>query len=45
VTSTGALVKVTDGEVTMHNQRRVRMKRELVERQQHCQALEMVEAN
>jgi hypothetical protein len=23
--STGALVKVTDGEVTMHNQRRVRM--------------------
>jgi hypothetical protein len=43
--STGALVKVTDGEVTMHNQRRVRMKRELVERQQHCQALEMVEAN
>ncbi len=30
--STGALVKVTDGEVTMHNQRRVRMKRELVER-------------
>ena len=43
--STGALVKVTDGEVTMHNQRRVRMKRELVERQQHCQALKMVEAN
>jgi hypothetical protein len=40
--STGALVKVTGGEVTMLNQNRVRMKLELLERQQHCLALEMV---
>ena len=38
--STGALVKVTGGEVTMLNQNRVRMK--LLGRQQHSQALEMV---
>ena len=43
--STGALVKVTGGEVTMLNQSRVRMKLELLERQQHCQALEMVEVD
>jgi hypothetical protein len=43
--STGALVKVTGGEVTMLNQNRVRMKLELLERQQHCQALEMVEVD
>ena len=41
--STGALVKVTGGEVTMLNQNRVRMKLELLERQQHSPALEMVE--
>jgi hypothetical protein len=41
--STGAMVKVTGGEVTMLNQNRVRMKLELLERQQYCQALEMVE--
>ena len=40
--STGALVKVTGGEVTMLNQSRVRMKLELLERQQHSPALEMV---
>jgi hypothetical protein len=38
--STGALVKVTGGEVTMLNQNRVRMK--LLGRQQHSPALEMV---
>jgi hypothetical protein len=43
--STGSLVKVTGGEVTMLNQSRVRMKLELLERQQHCQALEMVEVD
>ena len=43
--STEALVKVTGGEVTMLNQNRVRMKLELLERQQHCQALEMVEVD
>jgi hypothetical protein len=43
--STGALVKVTGGEVTMLNQNRVRKKLELLERQQHCQALEMVEVD
>jgi hypothetical protein len=41
--STGALVKVTGGEVTMLNQSRVRMKLELLERSQHCQVLEMAE--
>ena len=40
--STGALVKVTDGEVTMLNQSRVRMKLELLERQQYSPGLEMV---
>jgi hypothetical protein len=43
--STGALVKVTGGEVTMLNQNRVRMKLELLERQQHSPALEMVEVD
>lgn len=43
--STGALVKVTGGEVTMLNQNRVRMKLELMERRQHCQTLEMVEVD
>lgn len=43
--STGALVKVTGGEVTMLNQSRVRMKLELLERQQHSPGLEMVEVN
>ena len=38
--STGVLVKVTGGEVTMLNQNRVRMK--LLGRQQHSPALEMV---
>ncbi len=41
--SSGALVKVTGGEVTMLNQSRVRMKLELLERQQYSPALEMVE--
>jgi hypothetical protein len=41
--STGALVKVTGGEVTMLNQSRVRMKLELLERQLHSPVLEMVE--
>jgi hypothetical protein len=41
--STGALVKDTGGEVTMLNQSRVRMKLELLERQQYSPALEMVE--
>ena len=40
--STGALVKVTGGEVTMLNQSRVRMKLELLERQQHSLKLGMV---
>jgi len=40
--STGALVKVTGGEVTMLNQNRVRMKLDLLERQQHSPALEMM---
>jgi hypothetical protein len=43
--STGALVKVTGGEVTMLNQSRVRMKLLLLERQRHCQALKMVEVD
>jgi hypothetical protein len=43
--STGALVKVTGAEVTMLNQSRVRMKLELLERQQLCQVLEMVEVD
>lgn len=41
--STGALAKATGGEVTMLNQSRVRMKLELLERQQNSPALEMVE--
>ena len=41
--STGALVKATGGEVTMLNQSRVRMKLELLERQQHSPVIEMVE--
>ena len=44
--STSALVKVTGGEVKMLNQSRVRMKLELLElleRQQHSPALEMLE--
>jgi hypothetical protein len=41
--STGALVKVTGGEVTMLNQSRVRMKLDLLERQQHSPELEIVE--
>ena len=40
--STGALVKVTGGEVTMLNQNRVRMKLDMLERQQHSPVLEMV---
>jgi hypothetical protein len=40
--STGALVKVTSGVVTMLNQSRVLMKLELLDRQQHSPALEMV---
>jgi hypothetical protein len=43
--SDSALVKATSGEVMMLNQSRVRMKLELLERQQHCQALEMVEVD
>ena len=41
--STGALVKVTGGEVTMLNQSRVRMKLLLLEQKQHSPVLEMVE--
>jgi hypothetical protein len=41
--STGALVKVNGGEVTILNQSRVRMKLELLERQQHSPVLEMLE--
>jgi len=40
--STGALVKVTGGEVTMLNQNRVRMKLDLLERQQHSPVIEMM---
>jgi hypothetical protein len=40
--TTGALVKVTGGEVTMLNQNRVRMKLDMLERQQHSPVLEMV---
>jgi hypothetical protein len=40
---TGALVKVTGGEVKMLNQSWARMKLELLERQQHSPVLEMVE--
>jgi len=36
-------VKVTGGEVTMLNKSRVRMKLELLERQQHSLVIEMVE--
>jgi hypothetical protein len=43
--STGALAKATGGEVTMLNQSRVRMKLELLEWQQLCQVLEMVEVD
>jgi hypothetical protein len=43
--STGVLLKVSGGEVTMLNQSRVRRKVELLERQQHCQVLEMVEVD
>ena len=43
--STGALLMVTGAEVTMLNQSRVRMKLERLERQQLCQALEMVEVD
>ena len=43
--STGALVKVTSGEVTMLNQNRVRMKLELLERQQLSPVIEMVEVD
>lgn len=43
--STGALLKVTGGEVTMLNQNWVRMKLELLERQQHSPKLEMVEVD
>jgi hypothetical protein len=39
----GALVKVTGGELTMLNQNRVRMKLELLEQQQYSPKLEMVE--
>jgi hypothetical protein len=42
LTSNGDLVKVTGGEVTMLNQSRVRMKLELLERQQHRLKLGMV---
>ena len=42
LTSNGDLVKVTGGEVTMLNQSRVRMKLELLERQQYSPVLEMV---
>jgi hypothetical protein len=41
--STRALVKVTGGEVTMLNQNRVRMKLELLERQQQSPVMEIVE--
>lgn len=40
--STGALVKVTGGEVPMLNQNRVRMKLLLLEQKQHSPVLEMV---
>ncbi|MDM7938616.1 MAG: hypothetical protein QUV06_14345 [Cyanobium sp. CZS 48M] len=43
--ASGVLVKVTGGEVTMLNQSRVRMKLELLERQQQSPALEMVEVD
>jgi hypothetical protein len=43
--STGALVKVTGGEVTMLNKSRVRMKLELLERQKHTPVIEMVEVD
>jgi hypothetical protein len=40
---TGALVKVTGGEVTMLNQNRVPMKLELLERKQYSPVVQMVE--
>ena len=43
--STGALVKVTGGEVTMLNQNRVRMKLLLMEQQQRSPVMEMVEVD
>ena len=43
--STGVLVKVTGGEVTMLNQNRVRMKLELLERQKHTPVIELVEVD
>ena len=43
--STGALVKVTGGEVTMLNQSRMWTKLDLLERQQHSPELEMVEVD
>lgn len=43
--STGALVKVTGGEVTMLNQNRVRMKLDMLERQPHSPMIEMVEVD
>ena len=43
--STGALVKDTGAEMTMHNQSRVRMKLELLERQQHRPAMENVKVD
>jgi hypothetical protein len=43
--STGALVKVTNGEVTMLNQSRMRMKLLLMEQQQRCPVMEMVEVD
>jgi hypothetical protein len=43
--STGALVKVTGGEVTMLNQSRVRMKLHILEQKQHSPVIEMVEVD
>ena len=43
--SAGFQVKASGSEVTMLNQSLVRMKLELLERQQHCQGLEMVEVD
>ena len=39
----GALMKATDGEMTMLNQKRVRMKLELMERQQYSPSLQIVD--
>lgn len=43
VASTGALIKDIGGEVLMHSQNWVWVELELLERQQQCQALEIVE--